>query len=97
VGCPSLGPICARIRSCMSHPDEDRPNSEHPVSRGQRWICSTSPNCVRLGDTIDEIAGFLCRSRREVRDKIAELKQSGELERRVREIAANARPEGANN
>jgi hypothetical protein len=54
-------------------------------------------NSVRLGDTIEEIAGFLCRSRREVRDKIVELKQSGELERRMREMAANARPEGAAN
>ena len=50
-------------------------------------------NSVRLGDPVEEIAGFLCRSRREVREKIAELEQTGELERRVRETAANARPE----
>ena len=37
--------------------------------------------------------GFLCRSRREVRDKIAELERSGELARRIEETAANAQPE----
>ena len=33
---------------------------------------------------------FLCRSRREVRDKIAEIEQSGELAGRIEEIAARS-------
>jgi len=49
-------------------------------------------NSVSSETPLREIAGFLCRSRREVRDKIAELKQSGELEGLVREVAAK-RPE----
>jgi predicted transcriptional regulator len=44
-------------------------------------------------NSIEEIATFLCRSRREVRDKIAELERSGELARRIEETAANAQPE----
>jgi hypothetical protein len=50
-------------------------------------------NSVRLKNSIEEIATFLCRSRREVRDKIAELERSGELARRIEETAANAQPE----
>jgi hypothetical protein len=43
-----------------------------------------------LGQPVEEIATFLCRSRREVREKIAELEQSGELARLVAEAAAGA-------
>jgi hypothetical protein len=50
-------------------------------------------NSVRLKNPIEEIAIFLCRSRREVCEKIAELQRSGELARRVEETAANAQPE----
>ena len=50
-------------------------------------------NSVRVGTAIEEIAMFLCRSRREVREKIAELDRSGELMRRIEEAAANALPE----
>jgi antirestriction protein len=50
-------------------------------------------NSVRLKNSIEEIATFLCRSRREVRDKIAELERSGELAGRIEETAANAQPE----
>jgi hypothetical protein len=50
-------------------------------------------NSVRLKNSIEEIAMFLCRSWREVRDKIAELEGSGELARRIEETAANAQPE----
>jgi hypothetical protein len=50
-------------------------------------------NCVRLKDPVEEIASFLCRSRREVHQKIAELERSGELARRIEETAANAQPE----
>jgi hypothetical protein len=50
-------------------------------------------NCVRLNQPVEEIAMFLCLSRREVREKIAELEQSCELARRVEETAANALPD----
>jgi hypothetical protein len=50
-------------------------------------------NNVRLQNPIEEIAMFLCRSRREVRDKISELQWSGELAKRVEETAAHALPE----
>jgi hypothetical protein len=50
-------------------------------------------NGVRLNQPVEEIASFLCRSRREVRDKIEELERSGELVRRIEETAANAQPE----
>jgi hypothetical protein len=71
----------------MSQPDDDRPD----LNTGKPWSemdLFDLANSVRLGDPIKEIAGFLCRSRREIRDKIAELTLSGELERLVRETAA---------
>ena len=77
----------------MSQPDvEDTPD----LNTGKPWSemdLFDLANSVRRGDPIVEIAGFLCRSRREVCDKIAELTLSGELERRMREVGANARPE----
>jgi hypothetical protein len=50
-------------------------------------------NSVRLKNPIEEIAMFLCRSRREVREQIAELDRSGELARRIEKTAANALPD----
>jgi len=53
------------------------------ANSGQPWSemdLSDLADCVRLRQAVEEIATFLCRSRREVRDKIAELEQSGELE-----------------
>ena len=47
-------------------------------------------NCVRLRQPVEEIATFLCRSRREVRDMIVELDKTGELERRVAELESQA-------
>ena len=75
----------------MSQPDiEDRPD----LNTGKPWSemdLFDLANSVRLGDSIEEIATFLCRSRREVRDKIAELEQTGELEKRVAETAKGAK------
>jgi hypothetical protein len=70
---------------------EDRPdlNTGKPWSEMELFDLA---NCVRLRQRVEEIAGFLRRSRREVREKIAELQQSGELARRVAE-AAGAQPE----
>jgi hypothetical protein len=50
-------------------------------------------NSVSLKNPIEEIAMFLCRSDREVREKIAELERSGELARRIEGTAANAQSE----
>jgi hypothetical protein len=66
------------------------------LSSGMEWSemdLFDLPNGVRLKNPIEEIAMFLCRSRREVRDKIAELERSGELARRIEEAAAHAQPE----
>jgi hypothetical protein len=68
---------------------EDRPD----LNTGAPWSemdLFDLANCIRLRQPVEEIAGFMCRSRREVRDKIAELEQSGELARRVKETAAGA-------
>jgi len=71
---------------------EDRPD----LNTGKEWSeidLFDLANSVRRKNPIEEIAMFLCRSRREVRDKIAELEQSGELSRRIEETAVNAQPE----
>lgn len=51
---------------------------------------STSQNCIRLKQPIEDMAYFLCRSRSEVPEKIAELERSGELRRPVAKAAAGA-------
>jgi hypothetical protein len=50
-------------------------------------------NCIRLNDPVEEIASFMCRSRREIRDKIAELKRSRELPGLIEKAAAEAMDE----
>lgn len=47
-------------------------------------------NCFRVNDPIEEIASFMCRSRREIRDKIAELERSGGLARPIERAASEA-------
>jgi hypothetical protein len=71
---------------------EDRPD----LNTGKEWSemdLFDLANSVRLNNPIEEIASFLCRSQREVREKIAELERSDELARRIEETAANAQPE----
>ncbi len=66
--------------------DDDRPN----VNTGSDWSeidAFDLANCIRLKQPVEEIADFVCRSRREVRDKIAELERSGELRRLVAKAA----------
>ena len=61
---------------------EDRPD----LNTGTPWSevdLRDLASSIRVGDSVEETATFLCRSRREVREKIAELEQSGELARRV--------------
>jgi hypothetical protein len=75
----------------MSQPDiEDRPD----LNTGKPWSemdLFDLANCVRLRQPVAEIASFMCRSRREVREKIAELEQTGELEKRVAKADAGAK------
>jgi hypothetical protein len=47
-------------------------------------------NCIRLNDPVGEIASFMCRSRREIREKIAELERSSELAGLIEMAAAEA-------
>jgi hypothetical protein len=66
------------------------------LNSGKKWsemALFDLANSVRLGTPIEEISRFLCRSPREVREKIAELERSVELTRRIEEAAANALPE----
>lgn len=71
---------------------EDRPD----LNAGKEWSemdLFDLASSVRLKNPIEELATFPCRLQREVRDKIAELEQSGELAGRIEETAANAQPE----
>jgi len=68
---------------------DDRPD----VNTGKEWSemdLFDLADSVRLKNPIEEVATFLCRSRREIRDKIAELERSAELAGRIEEIAINA-------
>ena len=47
-------------------------------------------NCIRLNDPVEEIASFMCRSRREIREKIAEWERSGKLPGLIEKAAAEA-------
>src|SRR5437763_8595352 len=52
-------------------------------------------HCIRLNDPVEEIASFMCRSRREIREKIAELERSGELPGLIEKAMAEAGSSGA--
>jgi hypothetical protein len=74
----------------MAQPDPDdrlNLNSDTPWSEVEAFDLV---NCVRLNQSIEETANFLCRSWREVREKIAELERTGELPWFVDEAAARA-------
>jgi hypothetical protein len=61
------------------------------MNSGEKWSEMDLPdlaNCIRLNDPVEEIASFMCRSRREIRDKIAELERSGELPGLIEKAAA---------
>jgi hypothetical protein len=69
-------------------------DDRHDLNTSKQWSgmdLFDLANCVRLQQSVEEIATFLCRSRREVQDKIAELTQTGEMGSRVAEAAAGAR------
>jgi len=54
---------------------ENRPD----LNTGTKWSemdLLDLGNCVRLNDSVEEIASFMCRSRREIRKKVAELGRS---------------------
>jgi hypothetical protein len=74
----------------MTQPDPDDPpnlNSGTPWAEEEVFDLA---NCIRLNQPIEEIANFLCRSRREVREKVAELERTGELRQLVDKAAAYA-------
>ena len=63
------------------------------MNTGKKWSqmdLLDLANCIRLNDPVEEIASFMCRSRREIRDKIAELERSGELPGLIEKAAAEA-------
>jgi hypothetical protein len=73
----------------MAQPDPDdrtNPDSDTPWSEVEAFVLA---NCIRQNQAIEEIANFLCRSRREVREKIAELERTSELPWFVDEAAAH--------
>jgi hypothetical protein len=67
--------------------DDDRPN----VNTGNDWSemdIFDLANEIRLNRSIEFIADFLCRSPREVREKIAELERRGQLQSLTTKVAA---------
>jgi hypothetical protein len=86
------GATC-RKGSAMNESDiEDRLD----LNSGKEWSevdLFDLANSVRLNQPVEEVAMFLCRSRLEVSNKVAELEQSGELATRIEETAANALPD----
>ena len=61
------------------------------MNSGEKWSemgLLDLANCIRLNDPVEEIASFMCRSRCEIRDKIAELEQLGELPGLIEKAAA---------
>jgi hypothetical protein len=73
----------------MNEDIENRPD----MNTGKKWSqmdLLDLANCIRLNDPVEEIASFMCRSRREIREKIAELERSGELPGLIEKAAAEA-------
>ena len=73
----------------MNEDIENRSN----MNTGKKWSqmdLLDLANCIRLNDPIEEIASFMCRSRREIREKIAELERSSELAGLIEMAAAEA-------
>src|SRR5438270_153876 len=78
------------IRKTRMNEDlENRPD----INSGEKWSemdLLDLANCIRLNDAVDEIASFMCRSRREIREKTADLERSGELPGLIEKAAAEA-------
>ena len=73
----------------MTEDLENRPD----MNSGEKWLemdLLDLANCIRLNDPVEEIASFMCRSRCEIREKIAELERSGELPCLIEKAAAEA-------
>ena len=63
------------------------------MNTGKKWSqmdLLDLANGIRLNDPVEEIASFMCRSRREIREKIAGLERSGELAGLIEKAAAEA-------
>jgi len=68
---------------------DDEPN----LNTGEAWLemdLLDLANCVRLKQPIKEIADFMCRTQREISERLAELQQSGELAGLIEKAAAEA-------
>jgi hypothetical protein len=73
----------------MNQDIENRPD----MNSGEKWSemgLLDLANCIRLNDPVEEIASFMCRSRRQIREKIAELERSGELAGLIEKAVAEA-------
>ena len=64
---------------------EDRPDSGKEWSEMDLYDLAIT---VRMDNSVEFIASFLCRSPHEVRDKLAELERSGDLRRLIERISA---------
>ena len=74
----------------MKETDTDDPPD---LNTGKEWSEMDLLNLaisVRMRNPIEFTAMFLCRSRREIRDKIAELEQTGVLAGLIARVAAFA-------
>ena len=72
----------------MNEDIENRPD----MNSGEKWSemdLLDLANCIRLNDPVERCS-FMCRSRREIREKIAELERSGKLLGLIEEAAAEA-------
>ena len=72
----------------MDGGDQSDPNAGRPWSEMDLFDLA---NCIRIGDTVEDIADFLCRPVSEVHDKLVELDRSGELEGRIAQTTKGAR------
>lgn len=73
----------------MMKQSDDKPNLNTGEPWGEMGLFDLA-NCVRLNYSVEQMADFLCRSRREVREKLGELERSGELRRLVAKAEAGA-------
>jgi hypothetical protein len=64
-------------------PEQHEDEAPENLNTGEPWSemdLFDLGNCVRLEQPVAEIADFLCRSQREVQDKISELRRRHELD-----------------
>ena len=93
--CVRRWPANGKIREARMN-DADDIENRPDLNTGEEW---SEMDLLDLGNSVrlntPEIASFMCRSRREIRDKLAELQQSGELTDLIKRatVAASNEPE----